>query len=166
MPKVRSNLVVGKNGMTTKAGSSKGLSSREDRRKFHELRGLSEVILIGGSTYQSEPYAKCPLPIYVSTRSPSPKIDEVHFYKLSPVQLIERAIADGFREILIEGGVEFLRELISNSLIDEIHITRSNQEGDSDKFDEGDLLSKYQLSSNVFENETSFEVWEPLIQQR
>ena len=39
------NLVIGSNGMSTLAGSSRGLSSPADRARFHQLRQAAEAIL-------------------------------------------------------------------------------------------------------------------------
>jgi dihydrofolate reductase len=166
MAKVRANLVVGSNGMTTKAGSSKPLSNRQDRAKFHELRQISEVILIGGSTFRNEPYSNCPLPLYISSHSQNFGGENIHSFNLSPVRVLERAVGDGFENILVEGGVAFLSELITEKLIDEFHITRSDKSGDRDELDENSLHANYKLATESKSGETKFEIWVPLNQQR
>jgi riboflavin biosynthesis pyrimidine reductase len=166
MRRVRANLVVGSNGMTTYRGSSKGLSSSEDRARFHELRSASEVILIGGSTFRNEPYSKCPLPLYISSRGSNLKGENVHSFNLSPSKLLAKAFNDGYKEILIEGGVQFLSGLFDKTMIDEFHLTRSDIEGDGDKFDETSLSAKYKLLSQSIANTTKFEVWVPINQPR
>ncbi len=166
MPTVRANLVVGRNGMTTKAGSSKALSSSADRKQFHRLRSLAQVILIGGSTFRSEPYSEPPLPLHVSTRSKLEPTEKARFFNLSPSQLLNQALEAGFEQVLIEGGVNFLATLISESRIDEIHLTRAQVDGDADFFDERELKRLYLLGDERFEKETCFEVWVPINQRR
>lgn len=166
MRRVRANLVVGSNGMTTYEGSSKSLSSSEDRARFHEIRSTSEVILIGGSTFRNEPYSKCPRPLYISSRGSNLKGEKVHSFNLSPSELLAKAISEGYKEILIEGGVQFLNGLIDKALIDEFHITRSEIAGDGNKFDETSLGAKYKLLSQSTSNKTKFEVWVPINQPR
>jgi riboflavin biosynthesis pyrimidine reductase len=166
MPQVRANLVIGSNGMSTLAGSSRGLSSPADREKFQQLRRESDVILIGGSTYRNEPYSKCPLPLYVSTRAYHAISTKVSFFNLSPAELVKKAKSDGYKEILIEGGVSFLSELIANSLIDEFHLTRSLHFGDQHFFDEVDLKKNYNLITRSNLGPDCFEIWEKIIPQQ
>ena len=166
MPFVRANLVTGRNGATTKGGSSRPLSDSRDRKKFHELRQQAQVILIGGSTYRNEPYSKASLPIYIATRGHHSETENTKFYSLAPAELIAEAIKDGFEQILIEGGVNFISDLISKKLIDEIHLTRAQDSGDGDFFDFGALTNSYRLFSTEDEDGTIFEVWTPLNQPR
>ena len=166
MPLIRANLVIGFNGMSRKAGSSRGLSSPADRARFHELRSDADVILIGGSTYRNEPYSKSSLPLYVATRANSANVGKASFFNLSPVDLINQAKLDGFKKILIEGGVNFLLEPIKFSQIDELYLTRTQVLGDSDKFDETDLHKNYKLASETIEGIDRFEVWERINQSR
>ena len=65
MPKVitTANLIVGKDGSTTKSGSSIGLSTDEDRTRFKALRDKNHLILIGGNTARREPYKRTPIPL-------------------------------------------------------------------------------------------------------
>lgn len=166
MPLIRANLVIGLNGMSRKAGSSRGLSSPADRARFLELRRDADVILIGGSTYRDEPYSKCPLPLYVATRAKSANVGKVTFFNLSPAELINQAKLDGFKKILIEGGVNFLLEPIKSSQIDELYLTRTQVLGDSDKFDENNLRDNYKLTGETIEGIDRFEVWERINQSR
>ena len=93
---VLANLVLGSDGSTSLDGSSKSLSSTEDRRRFHELRTRASAILIGGNTARTEPYATTPVPLVVITRSGNipesvrgnPK---AQIWELDPVSAIEKA---------------------------------------------------------------------------
>ncbi|NDI26033.1 MAG: pyrimidine reductase, partial [Actinobacteria bacterium] len=87
------NLIVGKDGSTTLAGSSIGLSTDEDRRRFHELRSKNDLILIGGNTARREPYKRTPIPLYILTHTKvrlQPKNQLAKQFTLSPSELINQ----------------------------------------------------------------------------
>jgi dihydrofolate reductase len=60
---------------------------------------------------------------------------------------------------LIEGGVNFIASLITQSLIDLLYITRVNQDGDGHFFDESQLLQNYERQSIEIIDGASFESW-------
>lgn len=62
---------------------------------------------------------------------------------------------------MIEGGVNFLRELIPAQKIDQIYISRVDQNGDDHLLDEHALRSNYRLVSTEKISNTNFETWEP-----
>lgn len=161
MSRVRANLIVGKNGMTALAGSSRPLSNPEDRKRFHALRRSASAIAIGGSTFRSEPYAKSPIPLYVSTRGEVLSSANVQFHNLSPLDLVELALAENDGVILIEGGVNFLDELIKAEVIDELNITRVEKDGDGFPFSDTELVRHYRLEKNEKSGDTVFELWRP-----
>ena len=170
-PRVIANLLVGGNGATVKAGSSKALTNSADRRRFHALRSLAKAIVIGGSTYRNEPYQRNAkdrtLPIYVSSVKTQYLIDQelalgVTFASVSPTRLVARALEEVGSPILIEGGVNFLHELIENRIIDELHITRVQVDGDDYYLDESLLSKNYKLELQEQEGETNFEIWRPI----
>lgn len=73
---VRANFVASLDGSVTLEGKSEGLSSDADRRLFHLLRALSDVILVGAGTVRAERYrgaraidGRTPPPIAVVSRS-------------------------------------------------------------------------------------------------
>jgi riboflavin biosynthesis pyrimidine reductase len=53
---VRVNFASSADGAVTVDGKSKGLSSDADRKVFHVLRGLSDVVLVGAGTARAENY--------------------------------------------------------------------------------------------------------------
>ena len=87
-------------------------------------------------------------------------------FRSSPSNLINQAKLDGFKKILIEGGVNFLLEPIKFSQIDELYLTRTHVLGDSDKFDETDLHKNYKLTGETVEGIDRFEIWERLNRSR
>ena len=89
---VSANLIVGIDGSTTANGSSIGLSNDEDRRRFHQLREKSDLIVIGGNTARREPYKRTPVPLYILTHSKvrlQPKNQLAKQFQLTPGQLID-----------------------------------------------------------------------------
>lgn len=154
--------------MTSLSGSSRQLSNPEDRRQFHALRKRASAIAIGGSTFRSEPYTRTPLPLFVSTKS-LPLSNEatedqqsIRFFNLSPLKLIETARGEIDGDLLVEGGVNFLHDLIQAQVVDQMFITRVDVDGDAFEFDEDHLNLHYRLVSSEVINTSTFETWEPI----
>lgn len=131
---VSANLIVGVDGSTTANGSSIGLSNDEDRQRFHQLRGESDLILIGGNTARREPYKRTPIPLYILTHSKvklQPKNQLAKQFQLTPKQLLEE-VENKFEssselpiKLLVEAGPKLLLEMISQSLVDHLYLTVS-----------------------------------------
>ena len=152
MASVWANLVVGSNGTTTFNRNSRALSSHLDRKRFHEIRKQAELILIGGQTARIEPYSKTPVPLVVVTRTPgnigSAAKNPIHrTMNSSPIEAVATLIEAGYKSILIEGGVNFLRELIRQQVLDGLYVTHANAEGSEDHFDLELLTSDYAVQS-------------------
>ena len=165
---VIANLVVAANGATTMAGRSAPLSSASDRQRFHQIRSKARSIAIGGNTYRSELYGKTKLPVLVATRQvPHERESEglVHFLNNSPVEVIGIALSEYGEPVLVEGGVNFLRPLIEQRLIDAFYITRSRNSGDGNFLDRSLLDTNYELTDSESLEENDFEVWMPRKQQ-
>jgi riboflavin biosynthesis pyrimidine reductase len=152
MVSVWANLVVGSNGATTFNGNSRALSSHLDRKRFHEIRSKAELILIGGQTARIEPYSKTPVELVVITRSPenigsaaqNPRHRTIN---QSPAQVIEELLQQGKKNILVEGGANFLRDLLSHRLLDGIYITMANGEGDGNFVEIDELTQDFEIES-------------------
>ena len=157
---VMANLVIGSDGSTTLVGSSKTLSSPQDRLRFHELRAQASAILIGGNTARNEPYATTPLPLVVISRTG--KIPEsvlanplLHLWQLDPVSAIQRAHIEFGEKILVEGGIEILKELLAADVIDQLFLTISEKTGGENIYDLSALTRNFTVeSSEKFGNET------------
>jgi dihydrofolate reductase len=165
---VIANLLVANNGATTLAGRSTPLSSPSDRKRFHQIRSQARSLAIGGNTYRSEPYGKTKLPILVATRQVlhgEASEGLVHFLNNSPVEVIGIALSKYGEPVLVEGGVDFLRPLIEQRLIDTFYITRSRKSGDGNFLDPSLLNSNYELTDSERFEENEFEVWRPRMQQ-
>lgn len=165
MAQILANLIIARNGATSIRGSSRPLSTPEDRKRFHALRKGASAIAIGGSTFRTEPYENLKIPLFVATRDSSTEIggssSDVRFYNLSPLELLQVARKEIEGAILIEGGVNFLRDLIAAQVIDQIFISRVDLDGDDYLFDEEALRLNYRLDSSETIGDTNFEIWQP-----
>ena len=150
---VLANLVLGSDGSTSLDGSSKSLSSAEDRKRFHELRAQASVILIGGNTARSEPYAQTPVPLVVITRSgeipdsvrANPK---THVWELDPISAVEKARKEFGGSLLVEGGIRLVQELLLANQIDELYLTLSKISGGENVYDLSALTREFTVESS------------------
>lgn len=158
--KVMANILLARNLATSLGGSSRALSPESDRIRFHQIRTLAKAILIGGQSYRNEPYSKLSLPLYISSRTLTEATSGSQFiFNQEPAWLIKRALLEQGCPVLIEGGVNFISSLITQSLIDLLYITRVNQDGDGHFFDESQLLKNYERRSIEIIDGASFESW-------
>ena len=158
--KVMANILLARNLATSLGGSSRALSPESDRIRFHQIRTLAKAILIGGQSYRNEPYSKLSLPLYISSRTLSEGASDSQFiFNQEPAWLIKRALLEQGCPVLIEGGVNLISSLITQSLIDLLYITRVNQDGDGHFFDESQLLKNYERRSIEIIDGASFESW-------
>ena len=158
--KTMANILLARNLATSLGGSSRALSPKSDRIRFHQIRTLAKALLIGGQSYRNEPYSKLSLPLYISSRTLNEGAAGNKFiFNQDPAWLINRALLEQGCPVLIEGGVNFISNLIAESLIDLLYITRVNQDGDGHFFDESQLLKNYQRQSIEVIDDVSFESW-------
>ena len=135
---IRANLVLGADGQSTFEGSSKSLSSRFDRARFHSIRGQSQAILIGGNTARIEPYGRTPVRLIVLSKSGEipelvKKNPAAEIWNLSPAQAISKLRSEGVERILVEAGASIVQELSTQNLLDGIYVTHTN-------FDKGENI--------------------------
>lgn len=156
MPKVitTANLIVGKDGSTSRTGSSIGLSTDEDRKRFKELRAKSDLILIGGNTARREPYKRTPIPLYILTHSKvrlQPKNQLAKQFALDPLQMIEEISTNfNFRQtspirILVEAGPKLLLQMTNQGLVDHLYLTVNTQLTGENHISITELTSSFEL---------------------
>ncbi len=150
---VKANLVMGNDGSTTLGGSSRSLSSPADRSRFHELRAQASAILIGGNTARTEPYASTPVPLVVITRGgnlPENLIANplLHIWELDPVSAVQRAKQEFGENILVEGGINLLKELLVANQIAELFLTISEKSGGENVYDLSALTRNFTVESS------------------
>jgi riboflavin biosynthesis pyrimidine reductase len=152
---VIANLVAAASGATSKNGSSVGLSSPADRKRFHELRSESDAILIGGSTARREPYKKTPIPLFIITHSLvrlQPKNQLAKQLNLPP-QLALTEISNFFADkksaqILIEAGPKMLTKMIEEGLIQTLFLTINHGVTGENIIDLKELVKSFKLISS------------------
>lgn len=157
---ILANLVIGSNGATSISGSSRGLSFPEDRLRFHGLRKAAKAIAIGGATYRAEPYKNPILPLYISSNGASDFGEGIQAFEIAPKDLVARALAETGGPVLIEGGVNFLCDLLREGLVDLLYVTRSPKAGNGD-FVPSDFFKSYELTQSEEIGDGIFEIWRP-----
>jgi riboflavin biosynthesis pyrimidine reductase len=150
---VLANLVLGSDGSTSLDGTSKSLSSAEDRRRFHELRAQASVILIGGKTARNEPYAQTPVPLVVITRSgeipDSVRANpNTHIWELDPISAVDKASKEFGESVLVEAGMSLIQELLIANKIDELYLTISPKSGGENVYDLSALTRNFTVESS------------------
>ena len=168
---VSANLIVGIDGSTTANGSSIGLSNDEDRQRFHQLRGESDLILIGGNTARREPYKRTSIPLYILTHSKvklQPKNQLAKQFQLTPKRLLEE-VGNKFEssselpiKLLVEAGPKLLLEMITQSLVDYLYLTVSLNKKGENKVDIDELTKDFRLVRNETKKDYEFRYYEKL----
>ena len=149
---VAANLVIGSDGATSKNGSSLGLSSLNDRARFHEIRSQSDAILIGGATARREPYKKTPVPLFIVTHSQvrlQPKNQLAKQLNMDPISAlveIEKFFADKTSaQLLVEAGPKLLQVLLDRRKIDKFYLTINHSISGENKIEIDKLLKDFNL---------------------
>lgn len=145
--RVIANLVIGADGCTTLDGRSRGLSSAEDRTRFHTHRSQADLLLIGANTARHEPYRSTPLPLVVVTHGQMPEEvcanPRAHVRSGDLSQIIHEL--DGV--VLIEAGPQLLKEALKQQLVDEVFITQTNVVSGENCIDINSFFSGYKESA-------------------
>ena len=139
-------LVVGTDGSTSKESRSAGVSSPADRKIFLQRRREVDCIIIGGNTARHEPYNRTPVPLVVISRSLVNPVQGNHLASLwncSPVQAVEKARTQFGQNILIEGGITMINELIRHNVIDRIELSVTPASGGEDRIDWKALIARF-----------------------
>lgn len=139
-------LVVGTDGSTSKESRSAGVSSPADRKIFLQRRREVDCIIIGGNTARHEPYNRTPVPLVVISRSLVNPVQGNHLASLwncSPVQAVEKARTQFGQNILIEGGIAMINELIGHNVIDRIELSVTPASGGEDRIDWKALIAQF-----------------------
>ena len=142
VPGVNGCLLVGTNLATTIAGRSHPLrvGAPSDREFFAALRSQADLILVGGKTFMAEPYRHTPVPlaIYATSNLLAVKSNPVARMVSGEISDVISKLRDSFGgepKILCEGGPTLISALIQMELLDQLFLSRSTLNGDSDFFD-------------------------------
>ena len=85
---------------------------------------------------------------------------------LSPAELVKKVASQNGALVLVEGGLEFIKELVADRVIDKFFLTRTSVLGDSAAIFEEELLNDFQLISTESSDGETFEVWERISRSR
>ena len=141
-------LVVGRDGSTSKDGTSAGVSNKADRSAFLARRRSADCIMIGGSTARLEPYHRTPVPVIVISRSlMNPLSDNrlAHCWNLSPIAALDRAIETFGPEIHIESGISIVNQLIDAGRVDLLELSITDVVGGDHRIDIDGLLEHFTI---------------------
>ncbi len=154
IPGVNGCLLVGPNLATSIAGRSHPLraGAPSDREFFGSLRSQADLILVGGKTFIAEPYrqSSVPLAIYATSNLLAIKSNPVARVVSGEIDDVVSKLRNSFGgepKILCEGGPTLISALIQMNLLDQLFLSRSTLDGDSDFFDV-DLTKKMLLASS------------------
>ena len=132
-----------------------GLSTDEDRRRFHELRSKNDLILIGGNTARREPYKRTPIPLYILTHTKvrlQPKNQLAKQFALSPAEMINELKSSfnseqsGPINLLVEAGPALLKQMIDEGLIDNLYLTINQEKTGDNQIVLAQLTKDFELS--------------------
>lgn len=151
----RANILIDPLGRVRAGSNSAHLSSKEDRKRFHQLRDWAECIVVGGETFRSEPYDRVSLPVISFSRS-TREISDWH------LEFVEISKKFGSK-ILVEAGPNLLNQLIEANVINQIHLTRTRRRSDdiASPVFSLDQISDWQMISQEVGDEDVFEVYRP-----
>ena len=154
IPGVNGCLLVGPNLATSIAGRSHPLraGAPSDREFFRSLRSQADLILVGGKTFIAEPYrqSSVPLAIYATSNLLAIKSNPVARVVSGEIGDVVSKLRNSFGgepKILCEGGPTLISALIQMNLLDQLFLSRSTLDGDSDFFNV-DLTKKMLLVSS------------------
>lgn len=139
-------LVLGVDGSTSLGGSSDGITSAVDRARFLARRRTSDCLIIGGNTARSERYQKTPVPLVILSRSLPDLISKnplAHWWNLPPAEAVLRARAQFGIEILIEGGISIITELLDLGAIDQLELSVTQVSGGENRIEISELLRHF-----------------------
>jgi riboflavin biosynthesis pyrimidine reductase len=116
---VIASLLIDPSGRVRDGGTSRSLSSAEDRRRFLSLRKWADCILVGSNTAAAENYRTTSLPVIIYSR----REREIEDWKAE----ISRLKSTFGSHILVEAGPTLLTQLIDQGLIDSLYLTRTRR---------------------------------------
>lgn len=144
---VFASLVVGADGSTSKAGSSRLITSGIDRTTFLERRRGVDFILIGGRTARAEPYNRTPVPVVIASHSMINSLANnrlAYWWNCSPLVALEKGKAKFGESVLVEGGAAMIETLMAEKALDGIYLSITTETGGADFLDYHQLISQFQ----------------------
>lgn len=146
---VIATLNVGRNGATSKNGSSEAISSPADRQRFITLHRSAGSFLLGRNSYLAERYSSPNAQIFILSKSGLPIAGAPENVTIiAGLSLIESAreiYKKGRHPVVVEAGISLLIPLIESGCIDELELSISPIDGDDHFVDVKAILSHFQI---------------------
>lgn len=153
------SLVIGRDGSTRLHGSSRALSSPEDRARFLAHRRTADAIVIGGGTARAESYEKSPAPLIIVSRTlKTSNNPRAHIWRCTPREALDRAITEYGSHLHIEGGPQFFSQLLDK--ISRIYLTISDKSGGENCINWREIFSAYAIIQQEEINGSTFLILE------
>jgi hypothetical protein len=151
---VIASFVIGSNGASSLAGTSRGLSTLADRERFLARHRSASAFIIGKKSAALENYGLTSVPIFVYSRSsevlhfPHPLMQQITVDRnLKEItQLIDLRIEGN---IVVEAGYGLLLPMVREGVIDALELSLTPIAGDGDFVDQEELLSYFEIKSDV-----------------
>lgn len=116
---VIASLVIDPAGRVRDGGTSRALSSAEDRQRFLSLRKWANCIVVGSNTAAVENYQTASLPVIIYSR----RKDAIEDWK-GEISRLQRTYGP---HILVEAGPNLLAELFDHGVIDSLYLTKTDR---------------------------------------
>ena len=146
---VIATLNVGRNGATSKNGSSEAISSPADRQRFLALHRSAGSFLMGRNSYLAERYSSPNTQIFVLSQSGLPIADAPENVRIISAPSLIESVREIYREavhpIVVEAGISLLIPLIESGCIEELELSISPLDGDDHFIDVETILSYFQI---------------------
>ena len=146
---VIATLNVGRNGATSKDGSSEAISTPADRQRFLALHRSAGTYLLGRNSYLAERYSSPNTQIFILSKSNLPIASAPENVTIiAAPSLIESAreiYKKGTHPIVVEAGISLLIPLIESGCIEELELSISPIDGDAHFIDVQTILSHFQI---------------------
>lgn len=152
-------LVLGMDGSTSLGGDSEGITSPADRERFLTRRRASDCLIIGGNTARSERYQKTPVPLVILSHSLPDIISKnplAHWWNLPPGDAVVRARTQFGVEILVEGGISIISELLDLGAIDQLELSVTPASGGENRIAINELLGHFTDINKTQIDDTTF----------
>jgi ribosomal protein L30E len=148
---VIATLNIGANGATSLAGSSVGLSTAEDRKRFLALHRRAGAYVLGQKSAANELYTSSAAPVIILSRTLESRMKDGQEIINSSVglEVVMRAIKTRFpAPIVVEAGPSLLLALVKKGCIEEIELSLSPIDGDGDFIDQSEITSHFTMLSD------------------
>ena len=153
-------LVIGQDGSTSLYGNSEAITSPIDHERFLARRRVSDCLIIGGNTARSERYNRTPVPVIILSHSQPSVLAQnprALWWNLNPMAAIKKAQGEIGENILIEGGLSLILQLLKERAIDSLELSITTAKGGENRIEREELLKYFsQITESEIEDTQFF----------